>query len=180
MQRIHSTYILIIFFVAQCKVNSFLLSRRWKLIELGSVHDNKFQTLSVETKSNYFANDDDENYFIDNDDDDMTDEELEGTVGKWDDKIARLNSIQLTGRVGNTPEARYFDDGKVVVNLSLATRRKYHGIERKIQNIKMGEEETDWYGLEIWVRIVLLFHRFVNFCCLFQVRLTTILLGSDS
>ena len=84
--------------------------------------------------------------------DELSDEELEASVGPWDDKIARFNTIQLTGRVGNTPEARYFDDGKVVVNLSLASRRKYHGMERKLNSIKMGEEETDWYGLEIWVR----------------------------
>jgi hypothetical protein len=90
---------------------------------------------------------------LDYDDDELSDEELEATVGTWDEKIARFNSIQLTGRVGNTPEARYFDDGKVVVNLSLASRRKYHGTERKTKNIKMGEEETDWYGLEIWVSL---------------------------
>ncbi len=84
--------------------------------------------------------------------DELSDEELEASVGPWDEKIARFNTIQLTGRVGNSPEARYFDDGKVVVNLSLASRRKYHGMERKLNSIKMGEEETDWYGLEIWVR----------------------------
>jgi len=65
---------------------------------------------------------------------------------------ARYNTIHLTGRIGNDPEPRYFDDGKVVVNLSLACRRKYQSIERKLQNIQSGEEETDWYGLEIWVR----------------------------
>jgi hypothetical protein len=91
-------------------------------------------------------------YPDDDESDELSDEELEATVGNWDEKIARFNTIQLTGRVGNTPEARYFDDGKVVVNLSLASRRKYHGMERKVNNIKIGEEETDWYGLEIWVR----------------------------
>lgn len=95
----------------------------------------------------------DENGIDSDDTDELSDEELEASVGKWDEKIARFNTIQLTGRVGNTPEARYFDDGKVVVNLSLASRRKYHGMERKLNNIKMGEEETDWYGLEIWVRL---------------------------
>jgi hypothetical protein len=95
----------------------------------------------------------DENGINSDDADELSDEELEASVGKWDEKIARFNTIQLTGRVGNTPEARYFDDGKVVVNLSLASRRKYHGMERKLNNIKMGEEETDWYGLEIWVRL---------------------------
>lgn len=99
-----------------------------------------------------FASENNDNYLNDEDTDELSDEELEASIGKWDEKIARFNTIQLTGRVGNTPEARYFDDGKVVVNLSLASRRKYHGMERKLKNIKMGEEETDWYGLEIWVR----------------------------
>lgn len=94
---------------------------------------------------------DDEDY---GDDDELSDEELEATIGKWDEKIARFNTVHLTGRVGNVPEPRYFDDGKVVVNLSLATKRKYHGIDRKLSNVISGDEETDWYGLEIWVRSV--------------------------
>lgn len=97
-------------------------------------------------------------YGTSNDDDfeadELSDEELEANMGKWDERIARFNSIHLTGRVGNDPEPRYFDDGKVVVNLSLASKRKYHGMERKMKNIKSGEEATDWYGLEIWVRSV--------------------------
>lgn len=86
--------------------------------------------------------------------DELSDEELEASAGKWNEKIARFNTVHLTGRVGNSPEARYFDDGKVVVNLSMASRRKYHGMDRKTNNIKTGEEETDWYGLEIWVRLI--------------------------
>jgi len=84
------------------------------------------------------------------DPDRLSDEELEASMGDWDEKIARFNTVHLTGRVGNDPEAKYFDDGKVVVNLSLATRRKYHGLERKVYDIPYGEEETDWYSLEIW------------------------------
>ena len=80
----------------------------------------------------------------------LSDEELEATLEDWDDKIARFNTVHLVGRLGNDPEPRYFDDGKVVVNLSLACKRKYHGMERKALNIKSGDEETDWYGLEIW------------------------------
>ena len=83
----------------------------------------------------------------------LSDEELEANMVPWDEKIARFNSVHLTGRVGNTPEPRYFDDGKVVVNLSLASRRKYHWMDRKLNNINSGDEETDWYGLEIWVRL---------------------------
>ena len=87
----------------------------------------------------------------DDDEEEMTDEELLAMAGDWDDKIARFNTVHLTGRVGNTPEPRYFDDGKVVVNISLASRRKYHSLERVAENIKSWEdEETEWYGLEIW------------------------------
>lgn len=77
-------------------------------------------------------------------------EELEATLGDWDDRVAQLNTVHLVGRVGNNPEPKYFDDGKVVVNLSLAARRKYHYLERQEMGIKSGDEETDWYGLEIW------------------------------
>jgi single-strand DNA-binding protein len=80
----------------------------------------------------------------------LTDEELEATLEDWDDTIPRFNTIHLTGRIGNDPDPRYFDDGKVVVNLSLASQRKYNNMERMVESIKSGEEETDWYGLEIW------------------------------
>lgn len=80
----------------------------------------------------------------------LSDEELESYLGDWDDRVPRMNTLHLVGRVGNSPEPRYFDDGKVVVNLSLACRRKYHYAERQAMDIKSGEEETDWYGLEIW------------------------------
>lgn len=87
----------------------------------------------------------------DENEDDISDEELESASGEWDERIGRYNTVHLTGRVGSTPEAKYFDDGKVVVNLSLASRRKYHATERTMYKIKSGEEATDWYGLEIWV-----------------------------
>ena len=114
----------------------------WRISTI-NLHGHGLYAFSFEANNSY-SNDDDTS--------ELSDEELEASVGKWDEKIARFNTIQLTGRVGNAPEARYFDDGKVVVNLSLASRRKYHGMDRKLNNIKMGEEETDWYGLEIWVR----------------------------
>jgi single-strand DNA-binding protein len=86
----------------------------------------------------------------DMDEERLSNEELEAAMGEWDDKIARFNTVHLVGRLGSDPEARYFDDGKVVVNLSMACKRKYHSMERKSRNIASGEEETDWYGLEIW------------------------------
>lgn len=83
------------------------------------------------------------------DEDEISDEELEATMPEWDDRIPRFNTVHLTGRIGNDAEPRYFDDGKVVLNLSLAVRRKYHWLERKHLDIKYGEEETDWYTLEV-------------------------------
>lgn len=102
------------------------------------------------TKSALWSSFDDIDFqeFDDEDDDDfLAYEELEARLGDWDDRVARINTIHLVGRVGNSPEPRYFDDGKVVVNLSLACRRKYHYAERAVMGIKSGEEETDWYGL---------------------------------
>lgn len=87
---------------------------------------------------------------FDDEEEDLSDEELEASMGEWDDRIAQFNTVHLTGRLGSDPEPRYFDDGKVVVNLSLASKRKIHFLERKMDNIQSGEEETDWYGLEIW------------------------------
>mmetsp|Transcript_20429 Transcript_20429/g.26339 ORF Transcript_20429/g.26339 Transcript_20429/m.26339 type:complete len:263 (+) Transcript_20429:40-828(+) len=82
--------------------------------------------------------------------DEISDEELLAMAGEWDEKIAPFNTIHLSGRVGGNPEPRYFDDGKVVVNLSLAVKRKYNSVERAVMKIGSGEEETDWFGLEIW------------------------------
>jgi len=98
----------------------------------------------------------------DSNDDRLSDEELMATVGEWDDTKPRFNTIHLTGRTGNDPEPRYFDDGKVVVNLSLANKRKYHSMERNHLNIRTGDEETDWYGLEIWGQTAEFVSKFVD------------------
>ncbi len=89
------------------------------------------------------------------DDDDgapMALEELEMLATPFDEHLPQINSVTLVGRVGGDPEPRYFDDGKVVLNLSLAVRRKYHPLERKVRGIRSGEEETDWFPLEFWGR----------------------------
>lgn len=95
-------------------------------------------------------------------DDEATDEELEEQLGDWDDRVARLNTLHLVGRVGNKPEPRYFDDGNLVVNLSLASKRKIHYAERQSENIRSGEEETDWYSLEIWGKTAEFVSKFVD------------------
>lgn len=95
----------------------------------------------------------------------LSDEELEATMEEWDDRVARFNTVHLTGRIGNDPEPRYFDDGKVVVNLSLATQRKYHSADRVANDIKFGEEGTDWYSLEIWGQTAEFVSRYVDKGC---------------
>ena len=89
---------------------------------------------------------------VDQDDDRQSDEDMEALLEPWDDRIARFNTVHLTGRVGNDPEARYFDNGNVVVNLSLGCKRKYHYMERKAKDIKYGEEGTFFVHVDFIIR----------------------------
>jgi len=45
-----------------------------------------------------------------------------------------------------------FDDGKVLLTLTLAVKRKYHPLERKVRYFRYGEQDTDWFTLEFWGR----------------------------
>ena len=94
----------------------------------------------------------------------VSDEELLAMAGPWDDRVPRFNTIHLTGRVGNDPEPRYFDDGKVVVNLSLAVKRKYHFLARKALGAAIAEQQddTDWYALDIWGQTAEFVSKFVD------------------
>ena len=83
----------------------------------------------------------------------------ESIMTEWDESVPTLNHISLVGRVGNPPEARYFDSPmpggngnkpNVVVSMSLALPRYYSAWEREQFGIEYGQEETDWYNLEIW------------------------------
>jgi len=71
-------------------------------------------------------------------------------ISDWDESVPGLNTVTLAGRIGNEPEPRYLENGSCVLNLSLAVRRKYHPLERTA--LKITEEETDWFALEIWGR----------------------------
>ncbi|CAM9914379.1 unnamed protein product [Pylaiella littoralis] len=68
------------------------------------------------------------------------------------EEVPRLNTVFLTGYLGQDPKPKYFDSGRVVLNLSLAVKREYHPIERKAFGVLYGEEETDWFQLEMWNR----------------------------
>ena len=49
-----------------------------------------------------------------------------------------VNIVSLVGRAGRDPEARYFESGSMVSNLSLAVNRNSRG------------DAPDWFNLEIW------------------------------
>ena len=49
-----------------------------------------------------------------------------------------MNSVTLVGRAGRDPEARYFESGTMVANLTLAVNRP------------VKDDEPDWFNLEIW------------------------------
>lgn len=109
----------------------------------GDFFDELFDNEDVEPTSEKKAPDEEEE-----DDDDSEDDFL---LSLFDDYIPKLNVVTLSGRVGQDPEPRYFDDGKVVLNLSLAVKRKYHPLER--QALDSSElDETDWFQLEFWGR----------------------------
>jgi len=86
------------------------------------------------------------------------DSSYESVMTEWLDSVPTLNHISVVGRVGNPPEARYFDNPlegnnnkpNVVVQLSLALPRYYSAWEREQYGIEYGQEETEWYNLEIW------------------------------
>jgi single-strand DNA-binding protein len=101
---------------------------------------------------NFFQDVDDDKVPQKEDEPPMTIEEIEMLATPFDEHLPKLNVVTLVGRVGGTPDPKYFDDGKVVLNLSVAVKRKYHPLERKVRNIRSGEEETDWFPLEFWGR----------------------------
>ena len=49
-----------------------------------------------------------------------------------------MNVITLVGRAGRDPEAKYFENGNVVANVSLAV----NGVKR--------DADADWFNLQIW------------------------------
>ncbi|NJN76116.1 MAG: single-stranded DNA-binding protein [Synechococcaceae cyanobacterium RL_1_2] len=50
-----------------------------------------------------------------------------------------LNVVTLVGRAGKDPEVRYFENGDMVCNFSLAVNRR-----------SRRDEQPDWFSLEVW------------------------------
>ncbi len=58
-----------------------------------------------------------------------------------------VNKVMLIGNLGRDPEIRYTQGGTAVVNLSLATTRRYR--DRDGQN----QEQTDWHRVVMFARL---------------------------
>ena len=48
-----------------------------------------------------------------------------------------VNKVILLGRVGSDPEVKYMPSGNAVVNLSIATNRKFKNQESEIMRIRL-------------------------------------------
>lgn len=55
-----------------------------------------------------------------------------------------MNEITLCGRIGQNPEIKYFESGKVKTTFSIASGR---------WDSQKKEEVTDWYNIEIWDKL---------------------------
>jgi single-strand DNA-binding protein len=68
-----------------------------------------------------------------------------GYIARTEEKpvdIIGLNVVNLVGRVGQDPDVRYFDDGNMRCNLSLAVKRR----NKKYNN----DDKPDWFNLKLW------------------------------
>lgn len=55
-----------------------------------------------------------------------------------------INSVVVVGRVGQDPEMKYFESGKVKTTFSLAVNR---------WDSKTKAEVTDWFNIELWDKL---------------------------
>lgn len=56
--------------------------------------------------------------------------------------MSSLNKAMIIGRLGQDPEVRTTNNGKVVANLSVATSQKYNDTE-----------QTEWHKITVWDRL---------------------------
>lgn len=59
--------------------------------------------------------------------------------------MAYLNQVQLIGNLGRAPEVRYLSNGDAVVNIGLATTKKY-----KDRDSGASKERTEWHNLVVY------------------------------
>lgn len=61
--------------------------------------------------------------------------------------MAALNRVQLIGRLGRDPEARFTPSGKKVAHFSLAVSNRWKSREGEMN------ESTEWVNIEAWDRL---------------------------
>lgn len=61
--------------------------------------------------------------------------------------MASVNKVILIGTLGRDPEARQTQSGALVVNLSVATSRKFKDIQGQVQ------EETEWHRISAFGKV---------------------------
>ena len=54
-----------------------------------------------------------------------------------------VNSVVIVGRVGQDPEMKYFESGKVRTSFSVAVNR---------WNARTKEQITDWFNVDVWAK----------------------------
>lgn len=62
--------------------------------------------------------------------------------------MASLNKVQLIGRIGRNPEARFTQGGQAVANFTLATDESYKG------NNGEKQKKTEWHNIVAWGQVV--------------------------
>lgn len=58
-----------------------------------------------------------------------------------------MNKVILIGRLGQDPEVRRFESGKIVAKFSVATNRKYTNKENQVVEL------TQWHQIEAWDKL---------------------------
>ena len=67
-----------------------------------------------------------------------------------------LNKVMLIGNVGKEPEARYLENGNLVVTLTVATSERYRD-----RNGEM-KEQTEWHNVVCWSHLAKIVEEFVH------------------
>ena len=65
-----------------------------------------------------------------------------------------INTVILVGRVGQAPNIKYYESGKIQTTFSLAVNRP-----KKSQEL---DDVTDWFRIEIWGRFAEVANEFIR------------------
>lgn len=71
--------------------------------------------------------------------------------------MAYLNEVKLIGNLGKAPEVRYLPNGDAVVNVGLATTKKY-----KDRDTGQMKERTEWHNLVAFAGLAEIFGKYLK------------------